>query len=420
MYDLVVVGSGPYGLSIAAHASAAGLNVGVFGRTMDSWRHHMPKGMYLKSEPWSSNLSHPGGGHTLAAYCAERGVRAQHGRPLPIETFTEYGTWFAQHATPEVDQQHVTALRPYLDHYQLRTEDGRTLYSRTVVLAVGVMPFVNHPARLAELPRESFSHSSDHRDLSVFRDQDVTVLGAGQSALETATLLGEEGARPRVVARAHALNWNSAPQPLDRPLPRRLLDPHCALGTGWPNWLWSQAPGAVRQLPAALRLRIAERSLGPAGAWWLRERCESRVPLRLGRTLRAASRAGSRVRLDLQTGDGRRERVETDHVIAATGFTPDLNRLELLHPTARAALRTLATSRAPRLTSHFESTLPGLYFAGLLAAPAFGPSMRFVHGATFTAERLVAGVRQHLSAPRAAHLPRPAASSRSLDRVGKR
>ena len=417
MYDLVVVGAGPYGLSIAAHAAGTGLEVRVFGRPMASWRDHMPRGMYLKSEPWSSNLSDPGGAHTLAAYCADRGLSAEHGSPLPLDTFTRYGLWFAQQAVPPVEERTITSVRPYLDHYQVRAEDGETLYARTVALAVGVLPFVNLPEPVRELPAAHVSHSSDHRDLTVFRDQDVTVLGGGQAALETATLLAEAGARARVVARSTRLNWNTTPQPLDRPLLRRLRDPHCGLGTGWPSWVWSQTPWAVRALPAAARLRIADRALGPAGAWWLRDRCEELVPVRLGRALRAATMRSGRVRLDFGTADGGRECVETDHVLAATGFVPDLDRLTPLHPAARGAVRTLGASRAPRLSAGFESSLPGLYFAGLLAAPAFGPAMRFVHGATFTAERLVRDVRRHLGAPRAAHLPRPAEPVRPADRV---
>lgn len=100
MDDLVVIGAGPYGLSIAAHAAAAGLGVRILGRPMASWRDHMPEGMYLKSEPWSSNLSAPGGRHTLAEYCATRGLTAEHGSPLPIGTFSAYGLWFARHSRP--------------------------------------------------------------------------------------------------------------------------------------------------------------------------------------------------------------------------------------------------------------------------------------------------------------------------------
>ncbi|AXK34619.1 dimethylaniline monooxygenase [Streptomyces armeniacus] len=407
MFDLLVVGAGPYGLSIASHAAATGLNVRVLGRPMASWRDHMPRGMLLKSEPWSSSLSDPAGTHTLAGYCAAYGVRAEHGSPLPLDTFTDYGMWFAERAAPAVEDRTVTAVRPVPRGrgFRIETADGEVFGARAVALAVGVMPFVHTPEVLRGLPSELATHSSRHRDLSAFAGKDVTVIGAGQAALETATLLTEQGATARLVARAPRINWNSPPQPLERGLLRALRDPHCGLGTGWPSWVWSEAPWAVRGLPGALRTRIAGRALGPAGAWWLRERFESAVPALLGRRLLGASRtggvggggasgAGGAVRLHLATDGGTESVLETEHVIAATGFAPGLDRLRLLDPALRGSLRTVAGSRGPELDSRFQSSWPGLYFAGLLAAPAFGPAMRFVHGAAFTAARLVSGVHQ--------------------------
>ncbi|MGP3980455.1 NAD(P)-binding domain-containing protein [Streptomyces sp. KR80] len=395
MYDLVVVGAGPYGLSIAAHAAAAGLRLRVLGRPMASWRDHMPGGMFLKSEPWSSNLSEPTGDRTLSAYCASRGLPAEHGKPIPIGTFTDYGLWFSERAVPRIDEQTVAAVRPSGRAFVVATEDGETIPARAVALAVGVMPFVHRPEPLRTLPEGLASHSSDHNDLSRFKGKDVTVIGAGQAALETAALLAEEGATPRVVARSDRLNWNTPPQPLNRSLLRSLRDPHCGLGTGWPSWVWSEIPWAVRRLPSSTRVRIADTALGPAGAWWLRDRFESGVPVMLGHRLRAASPAAGGVRLDLTTPAGARTALETEHVVAATGFTPDLARLELLDPVVRDRLRRIG-GRAPELNGRFESSYPGLFFAGLLTAPAFGPSMRFVYGASFTAQRLLRGVQRRL------------------------
>ncbi|WP_037732520.1 NAD(P)-binding domain-containing protein [Streptomyces megasporus] len=412
MYDLVVVGAGPYGLSIAAHAAAAGLTLRTFGRPMASWRDHMPEGMFLKSEPWSSNLSDPAGEHTLADYCASRGLRAEHGRPLPIGVFTEYGLWFTERVVPEVEEETVTSVRPRADGFLVETERGQRVATRTVALAVGVMPFVHRPEALRALPRELASHSSHHRDLSGFRNRDVTVIGAGQAALETAALLAECGAHPRVVARADRVNWNTPPQPLERSLLRSLLDPHCGLGTGWSSWVWSETPWAVRRLPGALRSRIAATALGPAGAWWLRERVESKIPVLLGQRLRAAVPAGGGVRLTLDTTAGTNT-LDTDHVVAATGFVPDIGRLGLLDPSVRNRLRPAGTTRAPEVDGRFESSVPGLFFAGLLTAPSFGPAMRFVHGAGFTAERLVRGVRRRLGDRRSAAVPGTRRSQRS-------
>ncbi|MFK0015242.1 NAD(P)-binding domain-containing protein [Streptomyces sp. NPDC091027] len=406
MEDLVVIGAGPYGLSIAAHAAGAGLNVRLLGRPMASWRDHMPDGMYLKSEPWSSNLSAPDGRHTLADYCATRGTVAEHGTPLPIDTFSAYGMWFARHAAPEVEEVTVTEVTPQGEGFRIRTAEGPPLLARTVALAVGVMPFVQYPEALRELPPGHYSHSSGHRDLARFAGQEVAVLGAGQAALETAALLAEQGARPSLVARRPRLNWNTVPQPLGRPPLRALREPHSGLGTGWRSWVWSELPWAVRRLPAQSRERIAATALGPAGAWWLRDRFEPRVPVLLGHELRRAAAVGERTRLELTAADGQSVALDAAHVIAATGFSPDLARLELLDAGLRAALATVGSGRAPELGPGFESSWPGLFFAGLLTAPSFGPSMRFVHGAGFTAGRLVRGVRKRLGA----RGPRPGSS----------
>lgn len=413
--DLVVVGAGPYGLSIAAHAAAAGLGVRVLGRPMASWRDHMPEGMYLKSEPWSSNLSAPGGRHTLAAYCATRGRAAEHGSPLPIGTFSSYGMWFARHAAPEVEEVTVTEVSPQGDGFLIRTAEGPPLLARTVAIAVGVMPFVHLPEALRDLPPGHCSHSSGHRDLARFAGREVAVVGAGQAALETAALLAENGARPCLVARRSRLNWNTVPQPLERPVVRALRDPHSGLGTGWRSWVWSELPWAVRRLPAPTRERIAATALGPAGAWWLRDRFERSVPVLLGHRLHRAVAVGERTRLGLTTAAGESVVLDVAHVVAATGFTPHLGRLELLDARLRAALDTVGDSGTPELSAGFESSWPGLFFAGLLTAPSFGPSMRFVHGAGFTAGRLVGGVRKRLGARR-----RPAGSAGTVrpDRAG--
>jgi hypothetical protein len=396
MYDLVVVGAGPYGLSIASHAAAAGLDLRIFGRPMAAWRDNMPPGMFLKSEPWASNLSDPKGAFDLAAYAAAQGVESRHGVPLPVGFFASYGLWFADRAVPLVDHRTITAVRPCPGGFRLTTDDGEAVLARTVALAIGVMPFTDIPAPLRGLPPESASHSSHHADLSRFTGRDVTVIGAGQAALETAALLAEQGTSVRVVARSGRLNWNTVPSPLDRPALRAARSPHTGLGCGWKNVLYAQTPGLFRRLPASARARVFDSALGPAGAWWLRERFEQAVEVRLGERVAAAAAVRGRVRLDLVTASGRPDVLETDHVIAATGFTPGLDRLGLLDDELRGRMRTVGSTSAPEASAAFESSYPGLFLAGLLSAPSFGPSMRFVYGASYTAGKLVAGVRRRL------------------------
>lgn len=391
------MGAGPYGLSIASHAAAAGLQPRVFGRPMAAWRDGMPPGMFLKSEPWASNLSDPEGAYGLAAYAAAQGVKARHGVPLPVGFFASYGLWFAERAAPPVEERMVAAVRPRAGGgFEVAVDGGETFLARTVVLAVGVGPFADVPGPLRALPPERASHSVDHADLTRFKGLDVTVVGAGQAALETATLLAEQGTTVRVVARADGLNWNTLPPPLDRPFGEVARAPHTGLGCGWKNWLYARTPGVFRRLPAPTRARVFTSALGPAGAWWLRERFERAVEVRFGESVAAAVVAGDRLRLDLVSARGSVDTVTTDHVIAATGFTPGLDRLGLLDERLRRSLRTVGTSGAPETDAVFETSHPGLFATGLLSAPSFGPSMRFVFGATYTAGRVVRGVRRRL------------------------
>src|SRR5581483_8215225 len=58
-YDTVILGAGPYGLSVAAHLRAKALRVVVFGKPLQLWRNNMPQGMLLRSYWWASNLSDP-------------------------------------------------------------------------------------------------------------------------------------------------------------------------------------------------------------------------------------------------------------------------------------------------------------------------------------------------------------------------
>ncbi|MFC4506789.1 MULTISPECIES: NAD(P)-binding domain-containing protein [Streptomyces] len=397
MYDLLVVGAGPYGLSIASHAASAGLSLRVFGRPMASWRDHMPGGMFLKSEPWASNLSDPAARWRLDTYCATRGVAARHGEPIPVEMFAEYGLWFARNAVPEVDERTVTriAARPG-GGFEAVTEDGETVYARTVALAVGVMPFVEIPAALRGLPSGLVTHSSHHSDLDRFRGRDVTVIGGGQAALETAALLAEQGTRVRVLARADRLVWNDVPPPWERPWWQSVRSPHSGLGPGWRNWFYAERPGLYRRLPEPKRARIAATALGPAGAWWVRDRVDGAVEVLLDHEVTAARPMEGGVRLESEGTPP----IHTSHVIAATGFRATRDRLGLLAPELRDTLTAVADG-SPEVGRDFESSHPGLFLAGLVTAAGFGPSMRFVHGATFTAGTLVRGVHRHLrtSAP---------------------
>jgi FAD-dependent urate hydroxylase len=386
-FDVAVIGAGPYGLATAAHLGVRGVTTQVFGRPMSSWLERMPRGMFLKSEGFASSIADPGDEYTLARYCKEDDRPYDDlGGPVPLETFADYGLWFQRALVPGVDETEVEHIRSTADCFALSLADGRTAVARNVVVACGFPSFRHLPGELRGLPPTLASHSSDHATLEGFDGQDVVVIGAGQSALETAALLREHGACPRVVVRKAAVRWNDPPKAGRRSLRARVRAPMTGLGAGWASWVYTDLPLAFFRFPVATRVRLAREVLGPAGAWWLRARIEGQVPVLAGHVVASASAEGRGLRLRLAAEDGAEQELEVDHAIAATGYRVRLDALPFLDSVIRRELRTV--SGAPALSPSFESSVPGLYFVGMAAANSFGPVMRFVCGTGFAARRL--------------------------------
>ena len=216
----------------------------------------------------------------------------------------------------------------------------------------------------------------------------MIVIGAGQSALETAALLHEAGARVQLVTR-HAPLFAAPTAYTNGRAPSTPLHPFSKLGPGWALRAYSSLPGGFRHLPTVTRRRLVSRVLGPAGAAWLRERFEGRVPVHVG-VVTGATTADGRARLVVSDASGQAVELEADQVIAGTGFRANVDSLDFVAAPTRAAIATVHGS--PRLNGRFESSVPGLFFVGNAAAMTFGPVMRFVCGADYAARRTAAGV----------------------------
>jgi FAD-dependent urate hydroxylase len=382
VYDAVVVGAGPYGLSTAAHLLGQGLRVAVFGRPMELWRNHMPKGMLLRSHWWATNLSDPRQEYGFERFFRES--RYVKGYPVPIEAFIDYGLWFQERAVPNVDPTYVTAIEREDDLFVLRLADGRTVESGAVVMALGVYYYANRPEEYTTLPAELVSHSSEHNDFSRFKHKQVIVIGGGQSAIESAALLTEGGAAVQVVSRQPLL-WLAPDRANERSLVERILAPNAGIAPGWPNWLLEHLPFVFYRFAQASKDRY--NSYYRSGATdWLRNRVVGKATLYESRTVDTMQARDGTVEATLADGTTLRG----DHVVLATGYKVDINKLTMIHPSLRAAIQ--ADRSIPTLSHWFESTVPGLYFVGLTSVRAFGPLFRFVAGCRAAARRVATSV----------------------------
>lgn len=389
--EALVIGAGPYGLSVSAHLQELGVSHVVVGRTMDTWRSHMPVGMCLKSEPYASVIASPKPGYDLSTYSAAHGIDyAERVTPVPLDRFLAYADWFAEQLVPDVCDLTVTKVATHNGGFEVQFIEAESMVTRQVVIATGVVPHRYLPDELAGLPSDLVTHTSDHRNLAGFRERRVAVIGAGQSALETAALLQEQGAAVHLIARGPALKW-VGPNPGRITLADLILRPPTKLCEGW-KCVFGNTPAVFRLLPDGRRVTYARTALGPSGSWWLRDRIEGVDVLTSHRVHEVVPR-GSGARL---TFDGSTEQLDVDHVIAGTGFRVDIARLPFLPQDLLA--RVPSTKGYPALTRVGESAVPGLYFAGALAAGSLGPSARFVGGTHNTAAVLARSVARRAQA----------------------
>ncbi len=388
--DVAIIGAGPYGLSLAAHLNARGIDFRIFGKPMESWKAGMPPGMLLKSTPWASSLCDSERRFTVRQFCAEREAPYHDSlMALPLESFVAYGEAFQRRYVPSVEQKKLTSLGQLSQGsasqgFAATFDDGEVVNARRVVVAVGVHPFRHVAMSVAGLPAEVLSHSGDHGPLGRFAGQRVAVLGSGASASDLAALLHEQGAAVSLITGAPELHFACPPR-----LPtlwERLSEPANGLGSGWVLKACADAPWLTRLLPDSYRLRLATIP-HPLGGAFMKDRVIGKVPLFSGRTVEHTEMHNGKVHLrTARHQDGAKETLEVDHVIAATGYKVDVNRIAFLDADLKIRIRRRGS--APDLSMTYESSVPGLHFIGPVAANSFGPVARFVFGAIYPSRRL--------------------------------
>jgi hypothetical protein len=381
---VVVLGAGPMGLGVAAHLRAAGISHRVFGRTLGFWHEHMPHDMLLRSRARASSIAEPSRRLRIENWASAVGRPLS--LPVTIGEFLDYGAWFQERAVPEVDERFVRRVE-LLDGrgFGVTLDDGTSLEAARVVVGAGLEPFARRPAPFDALPEALCSHTVDHTSFERFAGRSVVVVGSGQSALETAALVAEAGARTEVIARSPRIVWLGDVR-IQRPptLRERMLPPTDVGGrvTGWT----AAIPDVYRLLPVKYRTPFARRCSPPAGAGWLPDRLAD-VPLTLGRSIVSAAPDGEQVRLELDGGETR----SVDHVVLGTGFEVDVRRYPFLEAGVVSRLR--LELGHPVLGRGLESSVPGLHFVGSPAARSFGPIMRFVVGSWFAAPAVTDRIR---------------------------
>lgn len=381
--ELTIVGAGPYGMSAASHLLDAGVEPRVYGKPMEFWDRNLPPGMILRSPRAASTISDPQARFTLEAYETAKNLTPE--KRVSRELFVNYGKWFESHLSAQLDRRNVTRVERPNGHFRITLEDGSQFSSARVVVAAGIGSFKKTPHPFNKLREELVSHCYDGRGLKTLGNR-VAVIGAGQSALESAALLHEAGVEVEVVARCAQLRWIGMHKRLHELglISKALYSKHDVGPIGISRLV--AYPGLVRRIPLSLRDRIRIRAVKPAGAPWLIPRLEG-VAITTGRSVMEAAEVQGKVQLTLDDGTKR----EVDHVLLGTGYQADLSQYKFLGGELLKQIRTL--DGYPDVRGGFTSSVPGLHFIGAAAARTFGPLLYFIAGTEFTSRELTSYIR---------------------------
>lgn len=360
--QLLVIGAGPYALSVAARAAELGIATVTVGRPMAFWREHMPEGMFLRSgADWHLDA---GGVHTFEAFLDERGIVAADVDPIPIGLFLDYADWFTQVRRVDVDQDLVVELAKSDRRFQATLASGRTIIADAVVCAPGIRHYTSLPGWAASIPQSRGVHTCDLVRFGDFAGARVLIVGGRQSAYEWAALIREHGAERIDIVHRHDV-------PRFARVSWKFVDPHVEQTI--------TVPGYWRGLPKAEQEAIAERfwEVGRLTLeYWLTPRLSwdgiHRWP---GTEVAEAAVADDGESLQVRLSNS--ERLTVDRVVFATGYRADLRRVPYLD--RLSGLLQLADG-FPVLNESFETSLPGLYVTGFSATRDFGPFFGFVKG----------------------------------------
>ena len=267
----------------------------------------------------ASGISTPPGVHTLDAY---RRGRARSGRPDPDRDVHRVRGLVRGAEGSSARERVNTLVAAERGGFEARMADGSTILADRVVAAPGIAHFAVEPALVrGRLAPSQWSHTSRTVEFEGLRGRRCLIVGGRQSAFEWAALLAEEGAARVDVVHRHdtpeftGSDWSFVDDMLAHTRADARLVP-----LGSPD---ERARGDRAALLAGRRLQLEP--------WLAADRARQRPPVAARGARGIDIEPGEAITVTL--GDG--TRLETDHVLLATGYRVDMRRVPYLPETSR-------------------------------------------------------------------------------------
>jgi thioredoxin reductase len=309
--------------------------------------------------------------NTFEAYLKTRGLTHAEVKPVPLDLFLDYASWFMGQYNVQTHPAHVTRLEKAGDSYIAALDDGTQLRAKQVLLGLGFTFFKHAPRELVEkLPEGSYAHTCDTVDFEFYRGKRVLIVGGRQSAFEWAAMINEKGASEVHLTHRHATprfeepNWDWV-----QPMVRRTLSEH--------DW-WRKLTPEEQE-----KIRLDFWSVGrlTLEAWLDARVHQPTIYIHEKTNIVAANSRGDNT-YDILLDDD--SKLNVHHIILATGYRPNIQNVTFLDRST--ILDSLATVDGfPSLDPEFQTNHRNLYVAGIASTRDFGPFFGFTVGCPVTA-----------------------------------
>ena len=360
----LIIGAGPFGLSMAAYAKHHHIDHLVVGRPMAFWKSNMPKGMFLRSgRDWHLD---PLETHTIEKYLETMKISPDTVEPIPVDFYLDYAQWFMAQKRIEPIENFVDQLcwlqgkkRPF----EATLETGEIIRADNVLLAIGFRYFKNIPEELTQIiPGGFFSHTCDFVEFGTLKGKRCLIIGGRQSAFEWAALIHEAGA-----AAVHVSHRQETPAFTES------------------DWSWTvqmikgldKDPGSFRNLSPEKREEI-NRMFWAEGRsklepWlWPRINKDTIKVWPKTQVVKCKERPAGDLEITLSGG----QTFVVDQVVFATGYKVNMGNVPFL--AGGKILDRLKTKDGfPVLDEHFQTNIPGLYLTSTPATRDFGAFFAF-------------------------------------------
>ncbi len=372
---LLVVGAGPFGLSLATYLKHKNIEHIQVGYSMDYWKNHMPKDMYLRSAcDWHLDAVNE---DTIMKYLESQNLKPADVEPLTLDFYLGYAKWFQSQKRLAPRPAWVKTLNRADDSFHAVLDDGSEIEAQKVVLAVGLRYFKNIPEEYKTLfPEDTFHHTAELVDFSMLKDKRVLIVGGRQSAFEWAALIHEQGAKEIHLTYRHDT-------PAFEPSEWAWVNPILGDMVNQPAWFRNLSQEEKDQVGKRMwaegRLKLEP---------WLVKRISKDTITTHPHTHVTQCKDLSSRELQITLSDN--ATLMIDHVVMATGYKMDITRIPLL-ANGNLVDQISTKNGFPILDEGFQSSVPNLYFTGFPAAQDFGPFFGFTSAVRTSA--LVIGSR---------------------------